>query len=155
MNYLLDTNILIIYGRDSEIAENIERENNFFDGSHNLAISAVTLGELNSLTRQFKWGERKVENLTNLITGVFPIDINIQKIIERYGEIDAFSQGKLEGKPLNRSAINMGKNDLWIAATASVYDLELVTTDKDFEHLDKVFLKLKRLDFEKYKNSGK
>lgn len=152
MNYLLDTNILIVYGRESKIAENIERENNFFNGSHILAISVVTLGELNSLTRQFNWGTQKVSNLDKLLTGVLPIDINIQKIIDRYGEIDAFSQGKLEGKPLNRSALNMGKNDLWIAATASVYDLELVTMDKDFQHLDGTFLKLRWIDIERFRS---
>jgi predicted nucleic acid-binding protein len=34
----------------------------------------------------------------------------------------------------------MGKNDLWIAATASVTNSALITTDKDFEHLDGVYL---------------
>lgn len=45
----------------------------------------------------------------------------------------------------------MGKNDIWIAATASVFNLTLVTTDKDFEHLDGVYLKVKYIplkDFE-------
>ena len=36
----------------------------------------------------------------------------------------------------------MGKNDLWIAATVSVTNATLVTTDKDFNHLDKTYLKL-------------
>ena len=36
----------------------------------------------------------------------------------------------------------MGKNDLWIAATASHYKLTLLTTDRDFQHLDAAFLKL-------------
>jgi predicted nucleic acid-binding protein len=39
----------------------------------------------------------------------------------------------------------MGKNDLWIAATASVLDIPLMTTDNDFTHLDAVFLKLIKL----------
>ena len=63
-------------------------------------------------------------------------------IIKRYAEIDAFSQDKLKNRPLNYSARNMGKNDLWIAATASVLNIPLMTTDNDFNHLDKVFLKL-------------
>lgn len=37
-------------------------------------------------------------------------------------------------------ARNMGENDLWIAATAAVYDISLLSTDRDFEHLDGVFL---------------
>ena len=63
-------------------------------------------------------------------------------IIKRYAEIDAFSQDKLKNQPLNYSARNMGKNDLWIAATASVLNIPLMTTDNDFNHLDKLFLKL-------------
>jgi len=34
----------------------------------------------------------------------------------------------------------MGKNDLWIAATAHVTGATLLTTDKDFDHLDPQFL---------------
>ena len=34
----------------------------------------------------------------------------------------------------------MEKNDLWIAATASVLDASLLTTDSDFEHLHDEFL---------------
>ena len=36
----------------------------------------------------------------------------------------------------------MGKEDLWIAATASVLNAILITTDKDFQHLDNEFIKL-------------
>lgn len=34
----------------------------------------------------------------------------------------------------------MGKNDVWIAATASVLDATLITIDTDFDHLDGEFL---------------
>ncbi len=36
----------------------------------------------------------------------------------------------------------MGKNDLWIAATASVLGARLLTTDNDFEHLKGKYLDL-------------
>jgi predicted nucleic acid-binding protein len=29
----------------------------------------------------------------------------------------------------------MGKNDLWIAALARTYDMTILTTDTDFDHL--------------------
>ena len=45
----------------------------------------------------------------------------------------------------------MGKNDLWIAATSSVYDLVLLTTDKDFNHLDGAYLDLEYIDIEALK----
>jgi predicted nucleic acid-binding protein len=62
--------------------------------------------------------------------------INFEEVIKKYAQIDAYSQGKLKKSRGNFSSRNMGKNDIWIAATASVFDLKLVTTDKDFEHLE-------------------
>ncbi len=44
------------------------------------------------------------------------------------------------------SARNMGKNDIWIAATASVLDATLLTTDKDFNHLDGEFFQVGKID---------
>ena len=67
-------------------------------------------------------------------------DINTSDVISIYGEIDAFSQGKLKDRPLGMTARNMGKNDLWIAATASVTKAKLLTMDKDFMHLDNCLL---------------
>lgn len=40
----------------------------------------------------------------------------------------------------------MGKNDLWIAATPSVLNAELVAIDHDYDHLSNVFLKLIYVD---------
>ena len=65
---------------------------------------------------------------------------------KKYGEIDAFSQGKLTNKKLKMSSRNMGKNDLWIAATASILNAKLITTDKDFDHLDKEYFDLIRVE---------
>ncbi|MEZ4887560.1 MAG: hypothetical protein R3E32_22700 [Chitinophagales bacterium] len=45
----------------------------------------------------------------------------------------------------------MGKNDLWIAATSNVYDLVLITTDNDFNHLSDEYIKLEKVDLNKYK----
>jgi tRNA(fMet)-specific endonuclease VapC len=40
----------------------------------------------------------------------------------------------------------MGKNDLWIAASAHVLGATLITTDNDFTHLDSIFIKLLKLE---------
>lgn len=74
------------------------------------------------------------------------IDINTKDIINRYAEIDAFSQGRLNRRKSNFTARNMGKNDIWIAATASVLDATLLTTDNDFDHLHGEFLSLEKID---------
>lgn len=73
-------------------------------------------------------------------------DINSENILNRYAEIDAFSQGRLENRVSNFTARNMGKNDIWIAATASVLDAVLLTTDNDFDHLNEEFLSVAKID---------
>lgn len=128
MNYLLDTNIIVIYGRASDLSDEIEKEYGLFNGEHNLGISSVTLGEIDSLAKQFGYGMPRKSRLKELLDNMFIIDINIQSIIDRYGDIDAFSQGKLKDIPMAGTSRNMGKNDLWIAATASVYAMELIAT---------------------------
>lgn len=154
MDYLLDTNILVIYSRSSSIAKQIESDHQIFDGKHNLAISVVTIGEINSLTEQHNFGLRRQNDIKKLLDKVFKIDINVHKIMKAYGKIDAYSQGKFKGKSLGKSARNMGKNDLWIAATAHAFDMVLITTDKDFEHLNESFIKVKYIDISKYKNKS-
>jgi len=49
---------------------------------------------------------------------------------------------KISHPPKTTTARNMGKNDRWIAATASVLDMDLLTSDKDFEHLDGAYIRL-------------
>jgi predicted nucleic acid-binding protein len=39
----------------------------------------------------------------------------------------------------------MGKNDLWIAATAYILDATLLTADGDFDHLNGSFLDVKKV----------
>ena len=135
--------------RNSQISARIESEYNFFTSQNNLAISVVTVGEIKSIAKQQNYGFSKTKILERLLSNLPIIDINIKEIIERYAEIDAYSQGKIGN--VEFSARNMGKNDLWIAATSSFYDLVLVTTDNDFQHLDKNYLSLKNIDISKYK----
>lgn len=49
LNYLLDTNILLIYSRDSEVGKKLESQYKLFDKENNLAVSIVTIGELDAL----------------------------------------------------------------------------------------------------------
>ena len=139
MDYLLDTNIVIHFVRNSKLSEKIEREY-FQTKDLNLYISIVEIGELESIALKNKWGTTKKDEMFNFLSELTIININYKNIIHCYAEIDAYSQGKLENRPSKFSARNMGKNDLWIAATASVLNIPLMTTDTDFQHLDKEFL---------------
>ncbi len=143
MNYLLDTNVILLgirAGKDWAAT----RQRLGLDQSANF-ISVVTLGELWSLSFQNHWGARRIAEMEKLLPQFIVVDINMESIIRRYAEIDAFSQGKLTGAPLGMSSRNMGKNDLWIAATTSVLNLTLLTTDQDFDHLSPSFLSLQRI----------
>ena len=144
--YLIDTNILVYYIRNGSRIKFIDEKFNLLSAMDTSIISVVTEAEIKSIALQLNWGQPKQRILTTLLQKFLIADINVQKIVDMYAEIDAFSQGKLLSKPLGMSARSMGKNDLWIAATASVLDLPLLTTDKDFLHLDGQFLNLSYVD---------
>jgi len=85
----------------------------------------------------------------NHLLGAFPsISIDDDRILERYAEIDAFSQGKHPSRnlPKGMTSRNMSKNDVWIAATGSVLGATLLTIDQDFDHLDSLFLEVVYID---------
>lgn len=146
MTYLLDTNILLLYLRDKHLSTIIDTLYQPLESPHIPLISVVSVGEIKSIALQNNWGEDKQRKLTQFLKQFIITDIRVETIIDKYAEIDAFSQGKLKDMKLNNSARNMSKNDLWIAATASVLKANLLTTDKDFNHLDSTFLKLAYID---------
>ena len=152
MNYLLDTNIVLVYAQNSAMTKRIEKDMQLFNGKNNLFISIVTVGEIESLMLQRQYGERKIKAFRKLLGTFAVIDINIREVISRYAEIDAYSQGRHPSKNLPFSARNMGKNDLWIAAISSYYELVLVSTDQDFNHLDNKYLTVKYIDIEQYRS---
>lgn len=149
MNILFDTSAIIIYLRSKEYKTSIDRKYNPFGPENTAILSVVSLGELKSVILRNKWGIRRVERLENFLNKFLITDIRSEDVIESYGEIDAYSQGKLENRPLPMTSRNMGKNDLWIAATAHVTDSALLTSDKDFEHLNQTYLNLLKINLKK------
>ena len=143
MRYILDTNILLHYLRESDLSLLIDQRYNPLDSNiHEAILCVVSVGEIRAISKINQWGKKKLDKIELLCEELLITDINTEDLIERYAEIDAFSQGKLKDRPLSISARNMGKNDLWIAATASILNATLLTTDLDFNHLHNVFLNL-------------
>lgn len=142
--YLLDTGILLGYIRAADYAKSVEKKYKLMAPASFTFVSIVSIGEMYSLAEQFQWGVKKKNELERVLNEIQVIDINHRVVLEKYAEIDAFSQGKHRSRalPKGMSARNMGKNDLWIAASASVLNAKLLTTDKDFEHLDGEFLEV-------------
>lgn len=140
--FLLDTNICLAFVRGHESYISIKQELELDSKECINIISVFTKAELLSLGKRRDWGAPKIAKLNRLLDNLYIIDINNsdQQLIKAYYTIDAFSQGNLKEHPLNGSAKNMGKNDLWIAATAHVANAELITMDGDFDHLHSEFL---------------
>jgi len=145
MIYILDTNIFLSMVRRPKFMDYIYDE--FGKPDDVFVTSVVVEGELKSFVRQRKWGVRKIRDLNYLLSKAAIYPIKTQQIVERYADIDTFSQGKHETMQLGMSARSMGKNDLWIAATAS--NATLLTIDKDFNHLNGVFFEVNLMDLNK------
>ncbi|MBD2702525.1 hypothetical protein IC229_17895 [Spirosoma sp. BT702] len=104
-------------------------------------LAIVVIGELEAFALKADWGAQKLDFMRDMVEQYPPVDIT-NDLIRYYAEIDAYSQGKLQGYSLGTSARNMGKNDIWIPATALYLDMELHTTDNDFDHLPTLGLRL-------------
>ena len=106
-------------------------------------IPMVVAGELEAFALKSDWGYQKVSFMQSILD-YYPLVEVSRSLTPLYAQVDAYSQGKLKLQPLppGMSARNMGKNDLWIAATALYFDMVLHTTDNDFDHLPPLGLRL-------------
>ncbi|WP_151085738.1 PIN domain-containing protein [Hymenobacter baengnokdamensis] len=120
----LDTNLII---------QHIRREETL---PARTLLSVIVAGELEAFALKAAWGPQKTNFLQQIRQQFPPIEVSDQ-LLQPYAYLDAYSQGKLTQQPLpvGTSSRNMGKNDLWIAATALYFGVELHTTDHDFDHL--------------------
>src|SRR5574341_1880876 len=98
--YILDTGIIVGYLRWAEYAKFVEKKYSPLTSPNLPAISIVTHAELQSLALQWRWGDKKKQALDELLRKISQIDINYEAILQKYAEIDAFSQGKHPAKNL-------------------------------------------------------
>lgn len=138
MSLLFDTNIFIYIAKDlgSQQIRKIANPDN-----QKAFVSVASVAELKSMALKNNWGTRKLQVIDKILDEVTVIEIT-ENLLNTYAEIDAYSQcrnPRYVEYPFTTPR-NMGKNDLWIAATASLLGLTLVTTDADFNHLRQVFM---------------
>ena len=67
MNYLLDTNILMVYVRGNFITKNLEKDLKLLSKDNNLSVSIVSVGEIKSIAIKNKWGKHKIKRLEELL----------------------------------------------------------------------------------------
>ncbi|WP_041257404.1 PIN domain-containing protein [Fibrella aestuarina] len=126
---IYDTNVLLQHIRRRELPPPLT------------IIPLIVAAELESFALKADWGSQRVAFMHYLVDR-YPIAEVEPDLIPVYAQIDAYSQNKFKPLPLKTTARNMGKNDIWIAATALYLDMELHTADNDFDHLTALGLRL-------------
>jgi tRNA(fMet)-specific endonuclease VapC len=135
--WLVDTSIVVHVLRATPLGRHIVAAHQLRARPDAAMVSIVTVGELLSLTRQLGWGEKRVALMKELLGEMVVVDINSQPVLDAYAEIDAWCR---------QNGRNLGKNDVWIAATAAVTRAALVTADKDFVALHDHFMRVLYFD---------
>jgi predicted nucleic acid-binding protein len=129
--YLLDTNVLVHYVRASPVWVRIRDAYQPLTLTPSPLISVISEGEIRSLALQWEWGQKKLDQMEYCLSFFQSQTIDNPDLIRAYATIDAYCEQI--GQPL-------GKNDVWIAATAAVTGACLLTTDRDFDRLTPLFL---------------
>jgi predicted nucleic acid-binding protein len=129
--YILDTNILLAYIRLGRLYTSLETSYSLWTAAPSPVISVVTEGEIRALAEELFWGSQKKQLMALLLARFTAVPLPYSNVLDKYVEIAEYSR---------RNGRTMGKNDLWIAATAASTGATLLTTDRDFDHLNPVFI---------------
>lgn len=140
VSYLLDTSVLVGLITDSPWSRWTVKEFDLTSEETTVLTSIVSSGEVLKVAKKRGWKEKKLERMDKFLRGYIPIDINSSNIVDAYASIGAWSERTRivapDWPPLPDSAVRMGQNDLWIAATAHALNLKLLSTDTDFAFLN-------------------
>jgi tRNA(fMet)-specific endonuclease VapC len=143
---VIDTNCIINTIKGNSKGKLISKTIDEDYADFNNVVSVVTVAELNSFGMRLAWGDKKMEAIASYINQISIVDIvaNNYALMDAYKLIDSYSRGKAPDANGNylKSHVKMGKNDLWIAATAYCSKAKLLTCDKDFDHLNKILIDL-------------
>ncbi len=128
--------------RSAPYAKTAEEKFNLLSNETISVISVINYAEIYALSERNSWGNAKQESLKKLLCSLPIIYINSVSIAEKFIEITLFCQGRHPKCPPGFTSKQLDDNDRWIAATASLLNASLITTDKDFLPLDNEFLKV-------------
>lgn len=123
--YLLDTNILLHWVRNSRQAEIIEKQFALSASQFRPLICEVSLGEMRAFSRSLKWGPAKIERLARLERELAVVDISDARVLDAYANLSTLA--KVSGWSIFKA-----KNDLWVGAAAFATASHLLTMDADF-----------------------
>ncbi len=118
--YLLDTNIVIaLFGQDEDIVARLAREPEVF-------LSAVVLGELYFGAANSGRPQKNAARVDEFAATCLLVPVD-DRIARRFGQMRA---------DLRRRGRPIPEHDLWIAASAVVHGLTVVTRDSHFQEVE-------------------
>ena len=128
--YLLDTNILLALIRGKELGKYIAHTYKLTEVLRRPLISIVSHGELMAMAERQNWVEKRRTSLNAMLDSIVTMDLNDPAILDGYVAVD---QANLR---VQKGARVLSNNDMWIAATTRAAGAVLLTTDRDFLHLN-------------------
>ena len=136
--YFVDTNILVQLARGNGLfVAELESRFALLSGRNQVLVSYVSIAEIEVIASVNRWQEKRWLALRRYLRSMITAPLGGREIIDAYIEVDTYNR---------QVGRDMGsKNDIWIAATAIVYDAVLLTTDKDFDHLTQIGVQVERL----------
>lgn len=143
---VLDTNILLHWLRGKEAGAKLRTDYALGTRTPRPILPLVVKAEIRSLALQFDWGTDRQKALDDLLRELPIAEISSESVIAAYARLDHASR---------KVGRRMGKNDLWIAAVASVQDAVILTTDQDFDHLHPTHVRIERVDVSTLIGNGK
>jgi tRNA(fMet)-specific endonuclease VapC len=124
--YLLDTGIVLLATRAGNASKFIDAQFGLSASPFRPAICEVSVGELLAFANANHWGPKRKAALMEQLKTSLILPISYPGVHQRWANMQSTLQG---------AGITVGQNDLWIAATASVTGLTVLSTDKDFKRL--------------------
>jgi tRNA(fMet)-specific endonuclease VapC len=122
--------VLLSLVRGKDLGEQIDRSFGLRAALYRHLVSIVTHGEIKALAERNSWNEEKRSILTAALNNLITLNIDNESLVDAYVKVADACRNNAG------SERTMGQNDMWIAATALVAGLRLITTDKDFDHLN-------------------
>ena len=127
--FLLDTSVILHLVRGNTLGRQIRDTYDLLHCQPRPLVCVVSLAEARVLAETHGWGEAKRNALDAAFRSLTVVNISHPMVIDAYVKLDLHARSH----PLG--ARRMGKNDLWIAATAVAANAFLLTTDQDFDYL--------------------
>jgi len=120
----LDTNTLIHWVRQDSTGRHLLNHYSLDQTTDRPLVSTIVEGEIRGLAKCWKWREKKLKRLEEILSELVRVDAGLHDIVLAYA--DLYEEDRSRGH-------NIGENDLWIAATAKAAGAVLLTCDGDFD----------------------